>query len=176
MPSFNHVTLMGNLTRDPQTRTLERNGNSTPVTEFGLAVSRRFKSGGEDREEVLFIDCAAFGKQAETLGEYARKGRLLLVEGRLRYDSWEDRQHPGVKRSKISVVVDQFQFLGPYGEEHGSPRRDGRRAEAGIGRQKTLAGEYEKKPARADQPATRESAAFQPGATALQHDPDDIPF
>ena len=108
MPSFNRVTLIGNLTRDPETKQLPSN---TPVTEFGLASSRRYRTQiGEEREDVLFIDCAAFGKQAETIQQYCRKGKPLFVDGRLRYDTWEDKV--GVKRSKISVVVENFQFLG----------------------------------------------------------------
>jgi len=119
MPSFNRVTLIGNLTRDPETKQLPGHLDSNlTVTEFGLAVNRRYRtSGGEDREETLFIDCTAFGKSADTLGQYAKKGRLLLVEGRLKFEAWEDRQ--GGKRSKISVVVENFQFLGTRESEGG---------------------------------------------------------
>ena len=114
MPSFNRVTIMGNLTRDPQVKQLP----TTTVAEFGLAMSRRFKaSDGEDREEVCFVDCAAFGKQAETIAQYCTKGRPLFVEGRLKFDSWDDRS--GQKRSKVSVVVENFQFLGARGEDAG---------------------------------------------------------
>jgi len=113
MPSFNRVTLMGNLTRDPQVKQLP----TTTVAEFGLAMSRRFKaSDGEDREEVCFVDCSAFGRQAETIAQYCTKGRPLFVEGRLKYDSWDDRS--GNKRSKVSVVVENFQFISPRGEEN----------------------------------------------------------
>ena len=112
MPSFNRVTLMGNLTRDPQVKQLP----TTTVAEFGLAMSRRFKaSDGEDREEVCFVDCSAFGRQAETIAQYCTKGRPLFVEGRLKYDTWDDRS--GNKRSKVSVVVENFQFISPRGEE-----------------------------------------------------------
>jgi single-strand DNA-binding protein len=109
MANFNRVTLIGNLTRDPQVKQLP---NQSTVADFGLASNRRFKTqAGEDREEVLFIDCAAFGKQAEVIGQYCKKGRQLFVEGRLKYDTWDDKQGGG-KRSKISVVVENFQFLG----------------------------------------------------------------
>ena len=109
MPSFNRVTLIGNLTRDPETRDLP---SGTTLCEFGLATTRRYKtSGGDDREETCFIDCTAFGKQAEVLQQYVKKGRPLFVEGRLKYDQWDDRNGGG-KRSKISVVVENFQFLG----------------------------------------------------------------
>ena len=110
MASYNKVILMGNLTRDPQLGTLPESG--TPVCEFALAVNRRWKdSGGADREEVLFIDCTAFGKSAKAIGEHLGKGRPIHVEGRLRLDRWE--QEDGQKRSKIRVVVEQFRFVGP---------------------------------------------------------------
>jgi single-strand DNA-binding protein len=120
MPSFNRVTLMGNLTRDPQVKQLP----TTTVAEFGLAMSRRFKaSDGEDREEVCFVDCAAFGRQAETIAQYCTKGRPIFLEGRLKFDSWDDRS--GNKRSKVSVVVENFQFIGPRGEDGGHGGRPG---------------------------------------------------
>src|SRR3954468_2769654 len=109
MPSFNRVTLIGNLTRDPQIKHLPSN---TTVADFGLAMSRRYKTqAGEDREEVCFIDCSAFGKQADVIGQYCRKGKQLFVEGRLKYDTWDDKMGGG-RRSKVSVVVENFQFLG----------------------------------------------------------------
>src|SRR4051794_17074658 len=109
MPSVNKVILIGNLTRDPQTKQLP---TQSLVTEFGLAMNRKFKSPeGEDREEVCFVDCAAFGRQAEVIQKYCKKGKSLYIEGRLRYDSWEDKNGHG-KRSKLSVVVENFQFLG----------------------------------------------------------------
>ncbi len=116
MPSFNKVVLMGNLTRDPQLKYL---ANQTAVTEFGLACNRKFKtSGGEEREEVLFIDCAAFGKQGEVIAEHCQKGKALLVEGRLKFDQWEDKQGGG-KRSKISLVLEGFQFVGSKDDSGG---------------------------------------------------------
>lgn len=109
MASYNKIILVGNATRDPQMRYMP---NQTPVTDFGLACNHKFKTkSGEDREEVLFIDCSAFGKQAEVLNKYVSKGKQLLVSGRLKFDTWDDKQGGG-KRSKHSVVVDNFQFLG----------------------------------------------------------------
>ena len=109
MPSFNQVMLMGNITRDPQLKQLP---SQTVVAEFGLAVNRRYRtSDGEEREETCFVDCSAYGKQAEVLAEYAGKGKPLFVQGRLKYDTWEDKQS-GAKRSKLSVVVENFQFVG----------------------------------------------------------------
>jgi len=109
MPSVNKVIIVGNLTRDPVTKQLP---TQSMVTEFGLAMNRKFKApDGEDREEVCFVDCAAFGRQAEVIQKYCRKGKSLYIEGRLRYDSWDDKNGHG-KRSKLSVVVENFQFLG----------------------------------------------------------------
>ena len=109
MPNYNSVILMGNVTRDPQLKQLP---NQTVVAEFGLAASRKYRTAeGEDREEVCFVDCTAFGKQAEVISQYCKKGKPLFVQGRLRYDTWEDKQGGG-KRSKLSVVVENFQFVG----------------------------------------------------------------
>src|SRR4051812_38193565 len=108
MPSVNKCILVGNLTREPVTKQLP---GGTSVAEFGLAMNRKFKSpGGEEREEVCFVDCAAFGKLAEILQKYCRKGKSLYVEGRLKWDSWDDKNGHG-KRSKLSIVVENFQFL-----------------------------------------------------------------
>ena len=99
---------MGNLTRDPQMRYLP---NNTAVAEFGMACNRRWRDAqGQDREEVMFIDCAAFGKPAEIINQYCQKGALLFIQGRLKLDTWEDKQG-GRKRSKHQVVVDNFQLM-----------------------------------------------------------------
>ncbi len=121
MASFNRVILLGNLTRDPQLKHL---ANSTVVAEFGLACNRRFRTAaGEDKEEVAFVDCAAFGRQAETISQYCTKGKPIFVEGRLKFDTWDDKQGGG-KRSKLSVVVENFQFLGGRdGGEGGGERQ-----------------------------------------------------
>src|SRR5690242_11571750 len=109
MPALNKVMLIGNLTRDPQTKQLPSN---TTLVEFGLAMSRRFKTqNGEEKEEVCFVDCTAFGKQADVIAQYCTKGKPIFIEGRLKYDTWDDRNGGG-KRSKLSVVVENFQFLG----------------------------------------------------------------
>jgi single-strand DNA-binding protein len=110
MASFNQVILLGNLTRDPQLSHIP--SSNMPVVEFGIACNRRFKSAnGEDREEVTFVDCTAFGKQAEVINQYCQKGKALFIQGRLKLDQWEDKQSGG-KRSKLRVVVEQFQFVG----------------------------------------------------------------
>jgi single-strand DNA-binding protein len=85
---------------------------------FGLATSRRYRSAaGEDRDETTFVDCSAFGRQAEVISQFCRKGKPIFVEGRLKYDSWEDKQTGG-RRSKLTVVVENFQFVG--GRDRGS--------------------------------------------------------
>src|SRR5688572_8836621 len=120
MANFNQVILLGNLTRDPQLKYLP---NQTPVVEFGLAMNRKFKlQSGEDREEVTFVDCSAFARQAEVINQYCQKGKPILIQGRLKFDSWEDTQGGG-KRSKVSVVVESFQLLGS--------RSDGRQGGGG---------------------------------------------
>ncbi len=106
---FNKVILMGNLTRDPETRTTP-SGQS--VTQFGLAVNRTWKgSDGQQQEAVSFIDCVAWGKAGEIIAQYLSKGRAVLVSGRLDQRSWEDKETGG-KRSKVEVVVEDFNFVG----------------------------------------------------------------
>ena len=107
MANFNKVFLMGNLTRDPQVSYLP---SQTAVCELGLAVNRRWTSqDGQQKEEVSFVDVVAYGKQAETLGKYLRKGRPVFIEGRLKLDQWEAQD--GTKRSKMRVVLEGFQFI-----------------------------------------------------------------
>ena len=107
--SFNKVILAGNLTRDPE---LRYTPSGTAIAAFGLAVNRKWKDqNGETKEDVTFIDVTAFGKQAELLGQYCKKGSALLVEGRLKLDQWEDKQTQQ-KRSKLGVVLERMTFLG----------------------------------------------------------------
>jgi len=106
---FNKVILMGNLTRDPETRNTP-NGQS--VTNFSLAVNRTWKGAdGQQNEDVSYIDCVAWGKPGEIIAQYLSKGRAVLVSGRLDQRSWEDKESGG-KRSKIEVVVEDFNFVG----------------------------------------------------------------
>jgi single-strand DNA-binding protein len=108
MASYNKVILMGHLTRDPELKTLPN--SDTQVCDFSLAVNRRWKdANGGDREEVLFIDCAAFGKTGEAIAGSLTKGRPIHIEGRLRLEQWE--QEDGQRRSKHRVVVEQFRFV-----------------------------------------------------------------
>jgi len=117
MASFNKVMLMGNLTRDIEIRHTPSN---TAVGNFGLAVNRKYKTqSGEQREEVAFIDCEAWGRTAEVMAQYLSRGRPVFIEGRLKFDSWEDKNGGG-KRSKLSVVVDNFQFIDSGGGNQGA--------------------------------------------------------
>lgn len=108
--NFNKVLLAGRLTRDPE---LRYTSGGTAVCEFGIAVNRTWfdKSTGTRKEETLFADCTAWLKTAETIAKHLRKGREIFVEGRLKLDQWEDRT-TGAKRSKHTVTVETFQFVG----------------------------------------------------------------
>jgi single-strand DNA-binding protein len=124
MAGFNKVILMGNLTRDPE---LRYSPKGMAIAKLGLAVNRVWRTeAGEQKEEVTFVDVDAFGRQAETIGQYLKKGRPILIEGRLRLDTWDDKQS-GQKKSKLGVVLENFRFIGPaQGEGQGQGQaRDG---------------------------------------------------
>jgi single-strand DNA-binding protein len=125
MANFNKVILAGNLTRDPELRYTPK---GTAVAKIGIAINRSWKSeSGEMKEEVTFVDVDAFGRTAETIGQYFKKGRPILIEGRLKYEQWDDKQS-GAKRSKLGVVMENFQFMdskvggGDGGSEAPAPR------------------------------------------------------
>lgn len=108
MANFNKVILAGNLTRDPEVRYTPK---GTAIAKLGLAINRTWKNeAGETKEEVTFVDVDAFGRQAEVISQYLKKGRPILVEGRLKLDQWDDKQ-TGQKRSRLGVVLEGFQFL-----------------------------------------------------------------
>ena len=122
MANFNRVLLLGNLTRDPQLSYLP---SQTAVVEFGLAVNRRWTGqDGSQKEETCFVDCRAFGRNAENINKYCKKGRPLFIEGRLTYDTWTAQD--GTRRSKHRVTVMGFQFIGGPG---GPGRAEGVAAE-----------------------------------------------
>lgn len=105
--SYNRVILIGNLTRDVE---LKATQGGQSVASFGLAINRRWKdASGAEKDEVTFVDCTAWGKTGEAIARFFGKGRPIFVEGRLKFDQWEDKQD-GSKRSKLSVVVESFQF------------------------------------------------------------------
>ncbi len=109
MASFNKVILVGNLTRDPELRYTPK---GTAIAKVGLAVNRVWTNeAGEKKEEVTFVDVDVFGRTAENVGKYMRKGRPILIEGRLRLDQWDDKA-TGKKMQKLGVVAETVQFLG----------------------------------------------------------------
>lgn len=115
MASFNKVILIGNLTRDPELKQLPK---GTSVCNFSMAVNRRWKTEtGEDRDDVYFADCKAFGKQAEIIAQYVKKGHPLMVEGRLTREEWDDK-NTGQKKSATRIMIESFQFL--KGREEGA--------------------------------------------------------
>jgi len=124
MANYNKVLLMGNLTRDPELRYTPK---GTAIVEIGLAINRKWKSEtGEAKEEVTFVDVSAFGRTAEVIAQYLKKGRPIMIEGRLKFDQWDDKQ-TGQKRSKLRVVCESFEFLdsgnrGPEGSAPAAPR------------------------------------------------------
>jgi single-strand DNA-binding protein len=152
MASFNKVILVGNLTRDPELRYTPK---GTAIAKIGLAVNRVWTNeAGEKKEEVTFVDVDVFGRTAENVGQYMRKGRPILIEGRLRLDQWDDKQ-TGQKKSKLGVVAETVQFLGsaPGAGEGGAPAAP-----------------------RAPRPAAAAAApASEAGDSEPPHD-DDVPF
>ncbi len=110
--SFNKVFLLGNLTRDIE---LKHTPSDHSVATIGVAVNRRYTTKeGEKREETTFVDCEAWGRTAEIMSQYLSKGRGVFIEGRLKLDQWEDRE-TGKNRSKLKVVIDNFQFVDSKG-------------------------------------------------------------
>ena len=130
MNSFNRVILLGNLTRDPELRFTPK---GTAIAKFGLAVNRSWSSdAGEKKEEVCFIDCDAFGRTAENLAQYCKKGATVHVQGRLKLDQWDDKA-TGQKRSKLGVVAESIQFIGGRHEpENKQPLSAAQRAVSGA--------------------------------------------
>lgn len=108
MASYNKVIMVGNLTRDPDLKFLP---SQTPIVEFGIAVNDKYKTkDGLQKEDVCFMECKAFGKPAETLNQYLTKGSCILLEGKLKFESWESKS--GEKRSKHVLKIEGFQFMG----------------------------------------------------------------
>jgi single-strand DNA-binding protein len=154
MANFNKVILAGNLTRDPELRYTPK---GTAIATFGLAINRKWKSEtGETKEEVTFVDVDAFGRQAEVVAQYMKKGRPFLVEGRLKLDQWEDK-NTHQKQSKLKVVLEGFSFIDTKGADGGVPS-DAPRA----------------RPAAAPTAAAEAPAPAEPEASEPEQ--DDVPF
>jgi len=154
MANLNKVMLIGNLTRDPE---IKYTPKGTAVTDIGLAINRVYSTeAGEKREDTTFIDVTLWGRTAEIVNQYCKKGNPLFVEGRLQLDTWEDKQS-GQKRSKVRVVGEGIQLLGSKG--------------SGSGSQSSHSGGEDEAPARqSPRPATPRQ---EPSAPA---EDDDIPF
>ncbi len=158
MASFNKVILVGNLTRDPEVRYTPK---GSAVCDLALAVNRQYSlENGEKREEVTYVDVVLWARLAEIAGEYLKKGRPVLIEGRLQLDSWDDKQS-GQKRSKLRVVGETMQLLGSRpgagssgGEEEGMSSSAPSRSSGST---------------RSSAPPPKSSAPSEP-------DDDDIPF
>lgn len=164
MASFNRVILMGNMTRDVE---LKYTPGGTAVTDIGLAVNDRRKNAqGEWVDETTFVDVTLWGRTAELAGEYLGKGSPLLVEGRLKLDTWET---DGQKRSKLRVVCDRMQFVGGTREGGGGGRTSSGNAPGGN----SATGESSQAYDSAPPPARREA---QPTGNGPGYDDDDIPF
>ena len=119
MSSYNRVILLGNLTREPQIRFTP---TQTPVADFGVATNRRWRGqDGQERTETCFVDCTMFGKRAEVIGKFFKKGSPIFIEGRLTFESWQGQD--GTKRSKLKVTVENFEFVGSGGEGRGGGAR-----------------------------------------------------
>ena len=117
MRGFSKAIITGNLTRDPELRTTP---NGASVCSFSVAVNRVYKdTSGEQKEDVSFIDCSAWGKLGEMIAQYAKKGSGVLVSGRLDQRSWEDKT-TGTKRSRVEIVVEDFNFTGAANRDNGN--------------------------------------------------------
>ena len=159
MPSFNNVILVGKLTRDPE---LRYTPSGKAIAKLGLAVNRSWKTeSGETRDETTFVDVDAFGRQAEVLGQYLRKGRPVMVEGRLKLDQWDDKQ-TGQKRSRLGVLLESFQFL-----DSGGGRGEG-------GGENYAGGGAQAAPQPNPNPAPHTRRPAPDGAPPM--DDDDVPF
>ena len=122
MANLNKVTLIGNLTRDPE---LRRTPQGTAVLDVGVAINRTFTAGDEKKEETTFVDVTFWQRQAEVIAQYMEKGRAIYIEGRLQMDEWEDKD-TGKKRTKLKVTGENFQFIG------GKPESDERPTKAAV--------------------------------------------
>jgi len=160
MANFNKVLLIGNLTRDPELKYLQ---SGQAVVNIGLAVNRKYKNRNTQEmvEETTFVDVEGWGQQAETFSKYMTKGRPVFIEGRLRLDSWEGKD--GQKRTKLRVVMENFQFLGGGGER--SAERGDRPARPERAPQ-----------SRAAKPASEAGAGQVADGSGEDYDFEDIPF
>lgn len=105
MKNYNKVILMGNLTKDP----VFTESGSKKIADISIAINREWNSNGVEKKEVSYFDCVAYGDKAKTIKDYLRKGRCILIEGRLKQDRWDDAE--GKKQRKVKVIIEQFEFM-----------------------------------------------------------------
>ena len=167
MANFNKVILAGNLTRDPELRYTPK---GLAIAKLGMAINRTWKNeAGETKEEVTFVDVDAFGRSAEVIAQYLKKGRPILIEGRLRLDTWDDKA-TNQKKSKLGVVLDSFQFLDSG--RGGAPGTAGGPGGGGGGEPQGVAEPPRARPAPPSRPAAPAEASDGPPPP----DDDDVPF
>jgi len=178
MANLNKVMLMGNITRDPEIRYTPK---GTAVTDISIAVNRTFTlDDGERREETTYVDVTFWGRQAEIIAEYMKKGRPIYAEGRLQLDQWEDKA-TGQSRSRLKVVGENFQFLGSRedGGGRGAPRQN-QAPSQGHGEPRAQQGGYAAPAAAAapagGQPPAGQAAPQGGGYDRIEEEDDDIPF
>jgi len=184
MASYNRVILAGNLTRDPEYKQLN---SGQGVCRLGLAVNRQFKNRqtGDNVQEVCYIDVDVWGPQADTCRQYLQKGRPVLVEGRLKLDTWQDND--GQNRSKHSIVADRVVFLGSAAAESDAPEAPQATPPSLEALQKAVkAASFDpqrpmgpKRSAEGDQIAAPKKQKLDEGTIALSDEPvfqDDLPF
>jgi single-strand DNA-binding protein len=160
MANVNKVILIGNVTRDPEVKFTSK---GSAVTDIGLAINRNYTlDNGEKREETTFVDVELWGRLAEIAGEYAKKGRPIYIEGRLRMDTWEDKAS-GQKRSRLKVVGENLQLLGS-------------RPEGAASRPHSSGGEHESYESAAPQRHAPSPQHQRPSAPPPTEGADDIPF
>jgi len=171
MASFNRVILMGNLTRDPEVRYTP---SGTAVSEVGLAVNRTWidKQTNQKKEEVTFVEVTLWGRQAEVAGEYLGKGRGVLIEGRLQFDQWDDKE-TGQKRSKLRVVGESMTMLPGRGD--GAPQRSGGGQNFNAGANAAGGAPAANAAPASDAPAAPAAGGFETGGGSAPPD-DDVPF
>jgi single-strand DNA-binding protein len=164
MANLNKVLLMGNLTRDPE---LRYTPSGASICEFGMAVNRTFTTrDGEKRDETLFVDVAMWGRRGEVISEYFSKGKPIFIEGRLKYDSWET---PDGRRSRLTVVAENFEFIGGAGggasQDRGEPRQGGGAQRSGRGAR-----------GKQNPPPRQQSSPEEADPEGLDVSDDEIPF
>ncbi len=170
MASFNKVILMGNLTGDPE---LRQTGNGSAVCGFQIAVNRRWRdNSGNDQEEVCFAPITVWGRVAENCAQYLAKGSPVMIEGRLKLDQWEDR-NSGEKRSKLSIIAENVQFLGSRADNGGGQPQGGQQQ---SGQYRQNPGNYQGGGSQQPPPRPNPQQQYRPEDQPGYAPDDDIPF